>query len=266
LIGGAYHFLRSGPSARDQVSHFLDVIGDPTGLLVQLDWEISEGDLAPPSVARAWVNEWNRRTNGHPALIYLPHWVWADHLGSPSGLSDMGPLWASHYITTPGPLAPLALRVPGQWWNGYDGWARPKILQFTDVGQVAGVSSVDFNAFDGTLLELQALTGLEPTTREDDVLGGELSKDTVVPVYDFGDGRVQHVALTGAFIGDGKKATVRFVQHSWVAEGWGAEEVYAVTDGGFVNVKLKDETDIVTLQRVDAEGGIVSWVLAYDTK
>lgn len=160
-VPGAYHFLRSTPSAVAQVAHFLDVIGDPTGLLIQLDWELSGTDLAPVSMARAWVNEWNVRTGNHPVLIYLPHWVWADHLGSPGGLNTLGPLWASHYLAAPPTVLTLASasQVPASWWAGYGGWTRPTVLQYAgEAGRIAGISGADLNLFDGTLADLQALT------------------------------------------------------------------------------------------------------------
>jgi GH25 family lysozyme M1 (1,4-beta-N-acetylmuramidase) len=157
-VPGAYHFLRSSPSAAEQVAHFLSVIGDPAGLLVQLDWELSGSDLAPVSMARAWVAEWHARTGGHPVLIYLPHWVWADHLGSPGGLSGLGPLWASHYLSGSSLTFADAGRIPASWWAGYGGWSRPAILQYAgEAGRVAGSGPADLNVFDGTLADLHLL-------------------------------------------------------------------------------------------------------------
>lgn len=159
-IPGAYHFLRSTPDAATQVNHFLSVIGDPTGLLIQLDWEPSGNDLAPISMARAWVTEWHRRTAGHPVLIYLPHWVWTDHLGAVGGLADLGPLWASHYLTGTTLTLTDATRIPATWWNGYAGWDTPRIVQYAgETGHIAGVAQVDLNAFNGTTEDLHALIG-----------------------------------------------------------------------------------------------------------
>src|SRR5690349_9236382 len=141
-VPGAYHFLRSTPSAAAQVGHFLDVIGDPAGLLVELDWETSGTDLAPVSMARAWVDEWHTSTGGHPVLIYLPHWVWADNLGSPAGLSGLGPLWASRYLPGSSLTFADAASVPASWWAGYGGWNRPALLQYAgEAGRIAGGSA-----------------------------------------------------------------------------------------------------------------------------
>jgi GH25 family lysozyme M1 (1,4-beta-N-acetylmuramidase) len=170
-VPGAYHFLRSSPSAAEQVAHFLSVIGDPAGLLIQLDWEISGSDLAPISMARAWVAEWRRRTGDHPVLVYLPRWVWADHLGSPPGLSTLGPLWASRYLAEPPATASIAdaARVPTTWWAGYGGWPAPTVLQYAgEAGRIAGTGPADLNLFDGTLADL-AVLARTPTPPEDDM-------------------------------------------------------------------------------------------------
>jgi GH25 family lysozyme M1 (1,4-beta-N-acetylmuramidase) len=158
-VPGAYHFLRQADPV-GQVHYFLDIIGDPTGMLIQLDWETAaNGEKPNASAARAWVNEWNAQTSGHPVLIYCPKWFWAE-IGSPGGLGDLGPLWASHYLSaTSGALAALAALVPASWWSGYAGWSRPTVLQYTSSGQIAGVPNIDFNIFDGSLADLEALTG-----------------------------------------------------------------------------------------------------------
>jgi GH25 family lysozyme M1 (1,4-beta-N-acetylmuramidase) len=171
-VPGAYHFLRSSPSAAAQVDHFLSVIGDPAGLLVQLDWELSGSDLAPVSMARAWVAEFHRRTNNHPVLLYLPHWVWADHLGSPGGLADLGPLWASHYLAGSALTVADAARVPADWWAGYGGWSRPAILQYAgEAGRIAGTGPADLNVTSLTLADLHRLAG--NPTQEDDMTPDE---------------------------------------------------------------------------------------------
>jgi GH25 family lysozyme M1 (1,4-beta-N-acetylmuramidase) len=162
LTPGAYHWLKSADPV-GQARFFLDTIGDPTGMLIQLDWE-DPTDPASPAVARQWVDTFQAETAGHPVLIYLPHWFWEDHLGSPGGLSDLGPLWASHYVAgVTGDADTVNARVPTSWWGPYGGWQKPKLLQITDQGISAGVGGLDLNAFDGTLAELDALTGADMT-------------------------------------------------------------------------------------------------------
>jgi lysozyme len=159
-VPGAYHFPRSSPSAAAQVDHFLGVIGDPAGLLIQLDWEPSGSDLASVAMVRSWVEAWHERTDGHPVLVYLPHWVWADHLGSPGNLAGLGPLWASHYLSGSSLTLADASRVPASWWAGYGGWGRPKVFQYAgEAGRIAGTGPADLDIFDGTLTELLTLAG-----------------------------------------------------------------------------------------------------------
>jgi hypothetical protein len=190
-VPGAYHFLRSSPSAAEQVAHFLSVIGDPAGLLIQLDWELSGTDLAPVSMARAWMAEWNRRTNNHPVLLYLPRWVWADHLGSPGGLSGLGPLWASHYLSGSSLTFADAGRIPAGWWAGYGGWSRPAILQYAgEAGRIAGTGPADLNVFDGEIADLRYLARI-PTPHPEDDMPFSLTQHPVPPSFAFGpDGKL----------------------------------------------------------------------------
>jgi len=272
LVVGVYHWLHQADPV-GQVHHFLDTVGSVRGLLVQLDWEHEIGFAdASPSTARTWVNMFRAETGNHPVLIYNPGWFWRDYLGSPGGLSDLGPLWESHYVTGSGTLGGLAARVPASWWNGHDGWTRAKMLQYTDDATVAGVGKIDGNMFDGTYGELVVLSGgmtpSESVRRDEDMISGQLAKgeQAVVPMYDFDDGRVQHLALTAGLLGDGGPAVLRFVEHSWKTPGWRGEHAVDVPDGAFVNLTLQEDTDIVTLQRLDEADGVVGWVLAYDTK
>lgn len=169
LIPGAYHWLHSTDPV-GQCRFFLDTIGSPAGMLIQLDWE-DVADPPPVAVARTWIAEWRAQTGDHPVLIYLPHWFWRDHLGSPAALDDLGPLWASHYVAGAQPDASTAeARVPASWRTGYAGWSGPTVLQTTDNGQAAGVGGLDFNTFYGTLSDLLTLTGVDMTPDQDNRL------------------------------------------------------------------------------------------------
>lgn len=95
-----------------------------------------------------------RALGGNPRLVYLPHWWWQDHLGSPSlqPLADLGlGLVSSAY-----PAAGYS--ETGVGWNGYGGMT-PVIWQYTDKQQFNGWS-VDFNAFKGTVEQLRRLFGI----------------------------------------------------------------------------------------------------------
>lgn len=102
-----------------------------------------------------------RALGGNPRLVYLPHWWWQDHLGSPSlqPLADLGlGLVSSAY-----PAAGYS--ETGVGWNGYGG-VTPVIWQYTDKQPFNGWN-VDFNAYKGTVDSLRTLfngtTAKEPT-------------------------------------------------------------------------------------------------------
>ena len=85
---------------------------------------------------------------GHAWGVYLPHWWWQGHIGSP----DLRPLQqaglvlvSSDYRTTP----------PGTGWQPYGG-VTPTVWQYTDA-QLFNGQRCDFNRFDGTVAQLAAL-------------------------------------------------------------------------------------------------------------
>jgi hypothetical protein len=164
-VPGGYHFLRSGDGAA-QARYFHSVVrawlDHPLGFLVQLDHEGADYDPTPPlSTAYAFADEWGRLTGGHPITHYFPRWFWGN-LGSPGLTRHIGPLWASPYITGSGAFGQLATRVPNSAWNGYAGWPRPTLVQYSDAGTAAGVPGLDCNLFDGDQAALAALAGARP--------------------------------------------------------------------------------------------------------
>lgn len=94
-----------------------------------------------------------RALGGNPRLVYLPHWWWQDHLGSPSlqPLADLGLGLVSSAYPSAG------YTENGVGWNGYGGMS-PVIWQYTDKQPFNGWT-VDFNAFKGTVEELRRLFG-----------------------------------------------------------------------------------------------------------
>jgi len=95
-----------------------------------------------------------RALGGNPRMVYLPHWWWQDHLGSPSlqPLADLGLVLVSSAYPAAG------YSDTGVGWNSYGGMS-PTIWQYTDAQLFNGVS-VDFNAFKGTVDQLRTLWGL----------------------------------------------------------------------------------------------------------
>lgn len=163
---GRYHFV-STTDPRGQVARALDVAGDPRehGDLVQFDWEPDGKQLASPAMAQAVLDEWLTQTDGYPAFIYYPHWVWQQQ-GSPRlGRTILSmPLWASHYLP-PGNYGFGSVgQVPRSWWTPYAGWAQVDILQWTDSGRLAGVGDLDLNMFAGDRALLSTFTRSDDMT------------------------------------------------------------------------------------------------------
>lgn len=87
----------------------------------------------------------HRAAGGICRLVYLPHWYWQDHMGSPSltplrdnGLALVSSSYTSYSDTGPG-------------WDAYGGLS-PVQWQYSDSQPYGGASS-DFNAFRGSLAQ-----------------------------------------------------------------------------------------------------------------
>lgn len=162
LIPGAYHWLTAGDGAAQArwFHRHVTAAGGPDGMLIQLD---CEDDGYGPQM-RAWADEWNRLTGGHPFLVYSGAWWWP-RTGGYWG-ADLTPhVWHSHYLTAdtdsvPDDPAALAARIPASWWTpGYGGWPEATILQFTSKGDAGGLENkVDLNVTRMTREQLLALT------------------------------------------------------------------------------------------------------------
>jgi GH25 family lysozyme M1 (1,4-beta-N-acetylmuramidase) len=157
MIPGAYHWLTSA-SASKQVDHFLkrlDAVGGPEGLLCAVDVEDTSN---PPSegIARAFCDQFEQRTGGHPLLLYTGAWWWKPRGWDGESMTPY--LWASRYVSGSGLASALYGKMPASWWvPGYGGWSRATMVQFSSSGKVAG-KAVDVNAFPGDLNDLRALT------------------------------------------------------------------------------------------------------------
>jgi hypothetical protein len=148
----AYHFLYPSRSVSiaDQVATAARSIGD-TSVMVMIDHE-PDGSGAPiPTVNDHLQFALAMRAKGYKVgLSYLPHWVWQDHMGSPSlaALANAGLLLqVSSYVGGSGYASAL---YPGDnsFPAGYGGmsvWG----WQFTDTAKVAGYN-VDANAVRGS--------------------------------------------------------------------------------------------------------------------
>ncbi|GGK77040.1 GH25 family lysozyme [Mangrovihabitans endophyticus] len=162
MVTGAYHWLNNDDPVA-QVDYFLSrlsTVGGPAGMLAAVDCEDTSNPATQDTV-RTFISRWNTRTSGHPLFFYSGAWWYQPHLDgfNVASLGVRG--WNSHYVSGSGYGSVLYQKVPASWWNpGYGGFARSKMLQFTDQGTAGGITAhLDIDAFDGTLAELRALTG-----------------------------------------------------------------------------------------------------------
>lgn len=148
---GAYHFLRQGNAAA-QARFAYSIIGSGVPTMIDFEpvYDSAGNAVSLPSMSDATVfRDTFRGLGGLVSLNYLPKWYWAGHLGSPSlaPLADLG-LVSSDYT---------AYSDTGPGWDAYGpGEPIPAIWQYTDAKSYSG-QSVDFNAFRGTVAELEAL-------------------------------------------------------------------------------------------------------------
>jgi len=95
-----------------------------------------------------------RALGGNPRMVYLPHWWWQDHLGSP----DLRPLHDAGLALVSSAYPRSGYTEQGVGWLPYGG-VYPAIWQYTDAHPFNG-QAVDFNAFKGTVDDLRVLWGL----------------------------------------------------------------------------------------------------------
>ena len=165
----AYHFLHAGNGA-GQASYAYGRVG--SGIPLMIDCEPtynSNGTIASaPQISDAvnFINEY-RALGGTVHLLYLPHWYWQGNLGqaSLSPVIDLGMLLVSSDYT--------GYSDTGPGWAAYGGMT-PLVWQYTSTATLNGVSTVDMNAYQGTLADFQAQvssgvqTGGNPTLTEGD--------------------------------------------------------------------------------------------------
>ncbi|HKT05766.1 MAG TPA: GH25 family lysozyme [Rugosimonospora sp.] len=232
----AYHWLHRGATAEQAA--FCHAVARTTPVMVDCE---DTGDL--PTLADCLDFAGSLRAlGGRCTLLYLPHWYWQEHLGSPDltplaahGLGLVSSIFTSYSDTGPG-------------WAPYGG-VSPVIWQFTDAYPYGG-QLVDGNAYRGTTAQLHALvtgssTRASATThREEDEVthldlelhGAKvLTSPTVV-------GGAAWVCLSAEF-GD---ARVRIaLKHS--GAGWQVHDNIAVTSGGDHVVVAKIDSSITKI-------------------
>ncbi|HEY5935354.1 MAG TPA: GH25 family lysozyme [Kofleriaceae bacterium] len=146
VMRGAYQFFRPSQNVATQAQMMIDAIAGSSGDLPPvIDVEV-DGGLAPATVAsrvKQWVDKVSAAT-GRTPIVYTAKYFWRDEVGNSASLAA-NPLWVANY-TTRCPDIPSA-------WKAWQFW------QTSATGRVPGiVGDVDMNKFNGTQLQLEALT------------------------------------------------------------------------------------------------------------
>lgn len=147
MLYGAYHFLRPG-NMEQQAQHFLDTIGDPTGLALVGDWEVSSVSVA---AASQWFQAMREKVGRWP-ICYSDSGMLMEVFGH-----------SSHPVFSQTRLWVAAYRAQPYWPTAV--WAQPWAWQFTGDGNgpqphningitLPGSKGIDINSFDGTDEEL----------------------------------------------------------------------------------------------------------------
>lgn len=151
-IFSAYHFLKAGSGA-GQADYCHAMVGSTP---VMLDVE-TEGASKPTVADCAAFVARMRQLGGRVWGAYFPQWYWQQVGGD---LASLGvAIVASNYT---------AYSDSGPGWTPYGG-VTPAIWQYTDT-QSYGGQSMDFNAYRGTVAELDAL--INGTTTPTPTSGG----------------------------------------------------------------------------------------------
>lgn len=152
VVAGAYWFLDQG-TGQDQADKFLDIIGDPTGLVCVLDVEASGN---PYREVKAFVKRFQQVTSGHPLLIYTSLGYWAGH-GNVDA-SELGcDLWLARYTENHQPLDSDVDTSSVRFKVDFGGWTRAVMVQFGPL--VLDGERYDGDVLDGPIDVLKAYTG-----------------------------------------------------------------------------------------------------------
>jgi GH25 family lysozyme M1 (1,4-beta-N-acetylmuramidase) len=165
MVAGAYHYLVEGPVKR-QVSNFLSVVRDPSGLLLMIDYEAYNNypQLSPTEqTLNDFIAELKSRVGAHPILLYSGSGYWDSPPANGPVTDERVVTWDAMYpssdTSSPGPKLYGVIKDGG--WGERWGGREPMFWQFSGSTPVANVAQVDVNAFRGTREQLLALTGAE---------------------------------------------------------------------------------------------------------
>lgn len=148
LLAGAYHFGRQGDGAA-QADHFLEVVGDPSGLLLALDVEPSTTSMGLAD-AEAFVRRVHERIGRYPVVYGTRSYLDAIGVDTDSVLASCS-LWIARYADTPGPM-PRA-------WSAWHLWQRTDGVAGSGPKSCDGVGACDRDAWNGDEATLRAWWG-----------------------------------------------------------------------------------------------------------
>lgn len=138
LHRGAYHFFRPSVPGAAQAANFLSVWKPQKGdLLPVLDLEDFDGSSLPGYLSDIgeWMAAVSRAIGGKLPIVYTAAAFW-QKIGNPTAYASH-PLWVANYTQAAGPRLPA-------------GWSDYTIWQYSDTGQVEGISgNCDVNLFNG---------------------------------------------------------------------------------------------------------------------
>ncbi|MBA0050637.1 lysozyme [Streptomyces sp. AJS327] len=154
VIRGAYHFARPASSSGSAQADFFAKNGgawsaDNLTLPGVLDIEngsSSQCHGVGQAAMRTWINDFYttyKQRTGRDMVIYTTANWWNTCTGNWTGMRDKAPLWVAHW-TTGSPTIP----------SGFPTWTA---WQYTDKGNIGGISPVDRNKFNGSRDRLLAL-------------------------------------------------------------------------------------------------------------
>lgn len=199
-----YHWIdTSDPAA--QARHYHDnAAGAPCMWDAEADGATVPRILAATAALKA--------LGGHAWGVYLPHWWWQGHIGSP----DLRPLAAAGLVL----VSSNYTSIPNAGWVPYGG-VTPTVWQYTDHQPLNGVPC-DFNRFNGTVEQLAALfngtASLAPVQPEEDdmhrIRSGVVGDGSIylVPGYAAPSGKMAAYGLNGATNAAYETAGVKLVQ------------------------------------------------------
>lgn len=245
IPGGGYHFLRGGVSGAAQADLHARLTNGFAGVIPALDVEVAGAG----SQVLSYLDEFVKLVPGRKLMVYSNRGLWAA-AGGPSDLSQWPVVgWHAGYIN--GAYAPASGALASIWnsikcvTSSFANITSFPMIQFTDRAAVPGVgSSIDGNAWTGTIDELWALTGSAPSNPQP-TLGEHMSYLAHCP-----DGSIYMIDSAG------KRGLVGNEWTAYRAAGFPVAEIDQATANAIPNSPtVKDVTTSVL-------AGLPAWVTA----